>query len=127
MRKLCLSALATSLFLAGPARAIDVIVFEELKEKAVEYGRYDGRFITCDIRPPVPIRAAFLKYARSRGASDHHLEILGKFFSDGQAQTTGLRTGFSRAECEQKLEQPDAKRLLEQITEWYSLPPHLKK
>jgi len=119
--------LATAVLGGAPAAAFDVIVFEELKETAVEYGRYDGRFVTCDIVPPVPIRSAFLKYARSRGASDHHLEILGKIFDDGQGQTTGLRTGFSKAECEEKLAQPDARRLLDEITKWYALPPHLKK
>lgn len=109
-----------------PARALDVIVFEELKDTALEYGSYNGRFITCDIRPPVRIRAAFLKYARSRGASDGHLEILSKVFSEGEERTTGLRVGYSKAECEEKLAQPDAQRLLVQIKEWYSLPPHLK-
>ncbi len=126
---LALAALvfSTTLVPVGPAGAIDVVVFEELKETAVEYGRYNGRFITCDIRPPVPIRAAFLKYARSLGASDHHLEILSKIFSDGETRTTGLRTGFSKSECEEKLAQPEAQRLLEQVTGWYALPPHLKE
>ena len=71
-------------------------------------------------------RAAFLRYARSRGASDLHLDMLSKVFDEGQARTTGLRTGYSKAECEEKLAQPDAQRLLEQITEWYALPPRLK-
>ena len=119
--------LAAAILSAAPAAAFDVIVFEELKDTAVEYGRYNGRFITCDIRPPVPIRAAFLKYARSRGASDQHLEILGKVFSDGEARTVDLRTGYSRTECEEKLAQPEARKLLERITEWYALPPHLKE
>lgn len=110
----------------GPAFALDVIVEEELKETAIEYGQYSGRFITCDIRPPVRIRAAYLRYARSRGASDAHLEILSKVFDDGQARTTGLRMGYSHAECEEKLAQPDAQRLLEQLKEWYALPPRLK-
>lgn len=120
------AALAITLF-APPANAIDVIVVEELKETALQYGRYSGRFITCDIDPPVRIRTAFLKYARSRGASDQHLELLGKVFDEGQARTTGLRTGFSKEECEEKLSDPEGQKLLEQLREWYALPPHLKK
>lgn len=118
--------LAALLFPSPSAFALDVIVEQELRETGLEYGRYNGRFITCDIRPPVRIRAAFLRYARSRGASDLHLELLSKVFDEGQARTTGLRTGYSKAECEEKLAQPDAQRLLEQITEWYALPPRLK-
>lgn len=122
------SALLLGLAAASlPAFALDVIVEEELKETAITYGKYSGRFITCDIHPPVPIRAAYLRYARSRGASDAHLEILSKVFDDGQARTTGLRTGYSHAECEEKLAQPDAQRLLEQLQEWYALPPRLKE
>ncbi len=112
---------------AGPASAIDVIVVEELKDTALEYGRYSGRFITCDIRPPVRIRAAYLRYARSRDASDQHLEILSKVFDEGEARTIGLRIGYSKAECEDKLAQPDAQRLLTQLKEWYALPPQLKE
>ena len=108
------------------AAALDVIVEQELKDTAIQYGRYSGRFITCDIRPPVRIRTAFLKYARSRGASDHHLEMLSKVFDDGQARTTGLRSGFSKQECEAKLAEPQGQKLLEQLEEWYALPPHLK-
>jgi hypothetical protein len=110
-----------------PAGALDAIVFEELKENALEYGRYSGRFVTCDIPPPAPIRTSFLKYARSRGASDQHLQILARIFDDGQARTTDLRTGYSAEECREKLETPATKALLVQITEWYALPPHLKK
>ncbi|MDG2305137.1 MAG: hypothetical protein P8R42_10855 [Candidatus Binatia bacterium] len=111
----------------GPAAAIDVIVVEELKDTALKYGSYSGRFITCDIRPPVRIRASYLRYARGRGASDQHLEILSKVFDEGQARTTGLRTGYSKAECEEKLAQPDAQQLLAQLKEWYALPPRLKE
>ncbi len=120
------AALAVALF-APPADAIDVIVVEELKETALQYGRYSGRFVTCDIHPPVRIRTAFLKYARSRGASDQHLELLAKVFDEGQARTTGLRTGFSKEECEEKLADPEGEKLLEQLREWYALPPHLKE
>ena len=58
-----LAIAATILTVRAPALAIDTIVFEELKETAVTYGRYNGRFVTCDMQPPVPIRAAFLKHA----------------------------------------------------------------
>lgn len=120
------AALATTLGASG-ALALDVIVEQELREEAITYGRYSGRFITCDIRPPVRIRTAFLKYARSRGASDMHLELLSKVFDDGQARTTGLRKGFSKEECEAKLAEPEGQRLLEQLKEWYALPPQLKE
>jgi hypothetical protein len=120
-------AVAATIFAApATASAVDTIVFEELKEKAVTYGRYNGRFITCDTQAPVPIRAAFLKHARSQGASDQHLEILSKLFSDGEARTTGLRTGYSAEECREKLERPEAQKQLAQVREWYALPPHLK-
>lgn len=120
------AALAITL-LAPAADAIDVIVVEELKETALQYGGYSGRFVTCDIHPPVRIRAAFLKYARSRGASDQHLELLGKVFDEGQARTTGLRSGYSKEECEEKLADPEGQKLLEQLREWYALPPHLRE
>ncbi len=112
---------------ASHAAAVDVIVIEELKDTALEYGRYSGRFLTCDIDPPVRIRASYLRYARSRGASDQHLEILSKVFDDGEARTRGLRVGYSKAECEEKLAQPEAQRLLAQLKEWYALPPRLKE
>lgn len=126
-KSLFVVATAAAVLTAVDARALDVIVEQELRETAIEYGRYSGRFITCDIRPPVRIRTAFLKYARTRGASDQHLEILSKVFDDGQARTTGLRSGFSKEECEAKLAEPEGQRLLEQLTEWYALPPHLKE
>lgn len=118
----------TATIFAAPATAsaIDTIVFEELKEKAVTYGRYNGRFITCDIQAPVPIRASFLKHARSQGASDQHLEILSKLFSDGEARTTGLRTGYSAEECREKLGRTEVQKQLAEVREWYALPPHLK-
>lgn len=119
--------LAAWLISVAPAAAIDVIVVEELKETALEYGRYSGRFLTCRIDPPVRIRSAYLRYARSRGASDQHLDLLGRVFDEGQARTTGLRSGFSKEECEEKLAQPEAQKLLEQLQEWYQLPPQFKE
>ena len=121
-----LAIAATILTVRAPALAIDTIVFEELKETAVTYGRYNGRFVTCDVQAPVPIRAAFLKHARSKGASDRHLEILSKLFSDGEARTTSLKTGYSAEECRERLQKPEAQKLLAQVQEWYALPPHLK-
>ncbi len=120
----CMAVILT--LLVAPANALDVVAFEELKETAVRYGRYNGRFITCDIRAPVRIRTAFLKYARSQGASDQHLEILAKVFDDGEARTTGLRAGFSKQECEEKLISPEGQKLLAQVEQWYALPPQLK-
>ncbi len=103
---------------ASRAHAIDVIVFEELKEGAVEYGKISQRFVTCKIDPPYSVRTAFLKYAKYQGASQQHLEILSKYFDEGAARVRNLRSGFSPEECKAKLESPQGKKLLEDIRKW---------
>ena len=100
-------------------RAVDVIVFEELKEQALQYGKISQRFETCDVEPPWSIRVAFLKYARSKGASDKHIQILVEVFDEGQARVRNLKTGFSPEECKAKLESPRGQELLKQIEKWY--------
>lgn len=102
----------------GPARAIDVIIFEELKEVAVEYGKISQRFVTCKIDPPYSVKTAFLKYAKYQGASQQHLEILTKVFNDGAARVRNLKSGFSPEECKAKLESPEGQKLLDDIRKW---------
>ena len=112
-----------ALFLwASPARAIDPIVLEELKEQAIQYGKISQRFQTCKIKPPASIRVAFLRYARAKGASDDQLDIIGKFFNEGEARVKNLRSGFSPEECKAKLESPEGQKLLEAIKKWYDEP-----
>jgi len=106
-----------------PGRAIDMIVFEELKEQAVQYGMISQRFVTCKVEPPGSIKVAFLKYARSKGATDKDLEILTKLFQDGQGRVRNLKSGFSPEECKQKLESAKGKELLAQIEKWYKAEP----
>lgn len=120
--RLALSGALLSLAGAAAAASFDIIVFEELKDVALRYGKYNGRFITCHVDPPTSIKVAVLKYARSRGASDAHLEILAKVFDEGEARTTGLRKGFSKEECDEKLSSPEVQELLRQIQEWGDLP-----
>lgn len=130
-RDLCKLALVSAsmigcLLLAGLAAAankhIDPIKWEELKEKAIEYGRYNGRFVTCDMKPPYSFKVGFLKYARSQGASDKHLDILAKVFDEGQGRVRGLDKGFSPAECKEKLESDEVKKILQTVEEWNKLP-----
>ncbi|MBM4266955.1 MAG: hypothetical protein FJ144_10125 [Deltaproteobacteria bacterium] len=121
-RAFLVAADATLLGSAAVAAQFDIIEMEELKDIALRYGKYNGRFITCDIDPPVPIKVAVLKYARSRGASDPQLDILGKVFDEGQARTTGLKTGFSKPECQEKLETPEGKKILKNVETWGKLP-----
>lgn len=109
---------ALTFFAVVPGRAIDVILFEELKEMAVQYGKISQRFVTCKIEPPYSVKTAFLKYARHQGASPQYLEILGKVFDDGAARVRNLRSGFSPEECEAKLESPEGQELLEAIRKW---------
>jgi len=104
------------------ASALDVITREELKEMAVEYGMYDQRFITCKMEPPTSIKIAFLKYAKSRGASEPYLDLAAKKFDDGRAQVRNLRVGFSPEECKQKLESPKGQEILHNIEQWSKLP-----
>ena len=85
-----------------PAR-VDPIKWEELKETALEYGGYSGRFKTCEMKPPYSIKIGLLKYARSQGASDKHLDILAHVFDEGEGRVRNLRKGFSPEECKQKL------------------------
>ena len=102
--------------------ALDVITREELKETAVEYGRYDQRFTTCKIEPPTSIKVAFLKYAKSRGAGEEYLDLLSKVFDSGQAEVRNLRVGFSPEECKEKLESPKGQTILKNVEEWSKLP-----
>ena len=102
----------------GSAAAIDVIIFEELKEMAIEYGRISQRFVTCEMKSPYSVRTAFLKYARYQGASPQHLEILSKIFDEGAARVRNLKSGFSAAECRAKIESPRGRELMEAIRKW---------
>lgn len=104
------------------ALALDVITREELKEMALEYGRYDQRFVTCKMEPPTSIKVAFLKYAKSRGASEAYLDLAAKVFEDGRAQVRNLRVGFSPEECKAKLESPKGQEILKNVEEWSKLP-----
>lgn len=114
-----LAALAAS---STGALALDVITREELKEMALEYGRYDQRFVTCKMEPPTSIKIAFLKYAKSRGASEAYLDLAAKVFDDGRAQVRNLRVGFSPEECKAKLESPKGQEILKNVEEWSKLP-----
>lgn len=113
----CLIAGSTALA-AQSASAIDVIIFEELKEGAIEYGKISQRFVTCNMDPPYSVRTAFLKYAKHQGASQQHLEILVKVFDEGAARVRNLRSGFSPEECKAKIESPQGQKLLDDIREW---------
>jgi hypothetical protein len=106
----------------GRALALDVITREEIKETALEYGRYDQRFVTCKMEPPTSIKIAFLKYAKSRGASEAYLDLASKVFDDGRAQVRNLRVGFSPEECKAKLESPKGQEILRNVEEWSKLP-----
>lgn len=107
-----------ALLTAQPARALDVIIFEELKEGAIEYGKISQRFVTCNIDPPYSVRTAFLKYAKHQGAGQQHLAILTKVFDEGAARVRNLRSGFSPEECKAKLESPRGQKLLDDIRKW---------
>jgi hypothetical protein len=89
---------------------------------ALEYGQYDQRFVTCKMTPPTSIKIAFLKYAKSRGASEAYLDLAAKVFDQGRAQVRNLRVGFSPEECKQKLESPKGQEILKNIEEWSKLP-----
>lgn len=108
--------------LATPSRALDVITREELKEMALEYGKYAQRFKTCNMEPPTSIKIAFLKYAKSRGASEPYLDLAAKVFDEGAAQVRNLRLGFSPEECKEKLESPKGKEILANVEKWSKLP-----
>lgn len=114
-----LAALAAS---STGAVALDVITREEIKETALEYGRYDQRFVTCKMEPPTSIKIAFLKYAKSRGASEAYLDLASKVFDEGRAEVRNLRVGFSPEECKAKLESPKGQEILKNIEEWSKLP-----
>jgi hypothetical protein len=101
-----------------PSRAVDFIIFEELKEIALRSGKISQRFVTCKIEPPYPVRTAFLKYARHQGAGPGHLDLLSKQFDEGAARVRNLKTGFSPEECKAKLETPEGVELLERIGKW---------
>jgi hypothetical protein len=112
-------ALVASICLAREAAALDTIQYEELKEQAIEYGKISQRFETCNVKPPASIRVAFLKYARAKGASDKHLEVLTEYFDEGRGRVRHLQQGFSPEECKQKLESPEGQQLLKRIEKWY--------
>jgi len=114
-----LAALAAS---STGALALDVITREEIKETALEYGRYDQRFVTCKMEPPTSIKIAFLKYAKSRGASEAYLDLASKVFDEGRAEVRNLRVGFSPEECKAKLESPKGQEILRNVEEWSKLP-----
>ena len=107
---------------ATGAPALDVITREEIKETALEYGRYDQRFVTCKMEPPTSIKIAFLKYAKSRGASEAYLDLASKVFDEGRAEVRNLRVGFSPEECKAKLESPKGQEILRNVEEWSKLP-----
>lgn len=116
---LSLCTLAVSLFFPGSdAQALDVILFEELKEGAIEYGKISQRFVTCKVDPPYSVRTAYLKFAQYQGASQRHLEILSKVFDEGAARVRNLQSGFSAKECKAKLESPRGQKLLDDIRKW---------
>ena len=114
-------AVALWLLSGGVARAADLVVMSELEDEAVLYGKYAGRLETCKVRPPHPVKTSFLKYARSRGAVPAQLDILDRFFADGKARVRGLKVGFSKEECAEKLKTPEGKEFFEQVQEWYEL------
>ena len=114
--------LAALVATSSGALALDVITREELKEQALEYGRYDQRFVTCKMEPPSSIKVAFLKYAKSRGASEAYLDLASKAFDEGRAQVRNLRVGFSPEECKAKLESPKGQEILRNVEEWSKLP-----
>lgn len=120
-RRMALGALALATWIAAPAQAADEIVMSELREEAVQYGKYAGRLETCKIKPPHPVKTAYLKHAREQGALPQQLEILGRVFDDGQARVRGLRVGFSKEECAEKIQTRQGRELFEQINEWYAL------
>lgn len=107
---------------AGATHALDVITREELKEMALEYGQYDQRFITCKIEPPTSIKIAFLKYAKSRGASESYLDLASKVFDEGRAQVRNLRVGFTPDECKEKLASAKGQEILANAEKWSKLP-----
>jgi len=114
-----LAVLAAS---SSAALAMNVITREELKEMAIDYGRYDQRFVTCKMEPPTSIKIAFLKYAKSRGAGEGELDILAKVFDEGRAEVRNLRVGFSPEECKAKLETPKGREILGNIEAWAKPP-----
>ena len=121
MVRFCFLIFASTFFVSAvlsPAWGLDVIVYEELKEKAVRSGSISQRFVTCKTEPPYSVRVAFLRYAKARGATPNHLDILSKYFNDGQARVRNLKSGFSEEECKVKLESPEGKALLEEIKKW---------
>lgn len=107
---------------ATSAPAMDVITREELKETAIEYGRYDQRFVTCKMEPPSSIKVAFLRYAKSRGAGEEYLDLLSKVFDEGKAEVRNLRVGFSPEECKEKLESAKGQEILKNVEAWSKLP-----
>ncbi|MEW6268808.1 MAG: hypothetical protein AB1689_05865 [Thermodesulfobacteriota bacterium] len=104
------------------AAALDVVTREELKEMALEYGRLAQRFVTCKVEPPTSIKVAFLKYAKSRGASEEYLDLASKVFDEGRAQVRNLRGGFSPEECREKLESPKGREMMSNVEKWSRLP-----
>jgi len=113
---------ATGGLFPSPASALDVIGREELKETALEYGMYAQRFVTCKTDPPTSIKIAYLKYAKSRGASEQYLDLLSKVFDGGRAQVRNLRNGFSPEECKEKLESAKGQEIVHNIETWSKLP-----
>lgn len=124
MRFHAAAAIAAVLSILGgalPAGAVDQIVMSELREEGVQYGKYAGRLETCKITPPHPVKTAWLKHARERGALPTQIEILSRVFDDGQARVRGLTVGFSEEECAEKIKTKQGRELFEQIEEWYAL------
>ena len=121
-RPFALAGLLLTTVLVTRAVALDVITREELKETALEYGKYAQRFVTCKMEPPTSIKVAFLKYAKSRGASEQTLDLASKIFDDGRAQVRNLRVGFSPEECKEKLESPKGQEILSNVDTWSKLP-----
>ena len=117
-----LVALASIAFVPAPARAMDQVKWVQLRELALEYGTYRGRFTTCGVEEPESFKVAVMKYARSQGASDKHLEILERVFDEGEARVRGLKKGFTPEECKEKVESAKAKEITSNVEKWSKLP-----
>lgn len=119
---LAAALLAALTLLSTHALALDVVTREELKETALEYGRFDQQLANCHEDPPTSIKVAYLKYAKSRGASEDYLDLASKVYDQGRAEMRSRSTGFSPEECKAKLASPRSKEMLEKIEEWSKLP-----
>ena len=112
------AALAAS---ATGALALDVITREEIKETALEYGRYDQRFVTCkdgaaDLdqdRLPQVREVAWRVEAYLDLASGSSTRVERRYATCASA---------SRPRCKAKLESPKGQEILRNVEEWSKLP-----